>query len=514
MAGGDRQNADSRRLAGLTLLDAAAALASKQIALRRERSVREAYPDDPVGFIRKRLGEFVWSGQREICESVVSHRRTAVQSCHESGKSWTVARLVAWWLGEHEPGSAFVVTTAPSGPQVKAILWKEIGRAHSLGNLPGRTNMTEWLMNVTKVGPLGIPVTKEEIVAMGRKPSDYDPAAFQGIHARYVLVILDEADGIPESLYHAATSLAANEASRIVAIGNPDNPASYFCSKVLKPDSGWNVIHIDGFTTPNFTDEEVPDELHELLIGPTYIEEARRDFGEGSALWQSKVRGLVPEDTADGVIPLSWLRRCQEEREWEAEQLLPVELGVDVGAGGDWTVARERRGVKAGRVWRARTPEPQEATALIMEAIRETGATAVKVDAIGIGWALCGMLEAALDGNGPVIHAVNVGQAALSPEKFPKLRDQFWWELGRELSQSGGWDLGDLDDTTLAQLIAPRYKIDASGRVKIEPKDDTRKRLGRSPDDADGLLLAYFTPPPEPVEGTLVYDTAVVISPF
>ncbi len=499
----------------LDRMDVAVALTRTQLKLQQDKPPEERYTGAPVRFIRARLGEFVWSGQAAICESVVAHRRTAVQSCHESGKSWTMARLAAWWLTDHEPGDAFVVTTAPSGPQVKAILWKEIGRAHSLGNLPGRTNMTEWLMDVTKVGPSGIPVTKEEIVAMGRKPSDYDPAAFQGIHARFVLVILDEADDIPESLYHAGASLIANEGSRMVAIGNPDNPASHFCSKVLKPGSGYNIIHIDGFDTPNFTDEEVPQEVKEGLIGPTYVEEARRDFGEGSPLWQSKVRGLVPENTRDGVIPLSWLKRCQQEREHDPAQLLPVELGMDVGAGGDWTVVRERRGVKAGRTWRAQTPEPQEAVALAMGAARETGATSIKVDAIGIGWGIVGMLREVIEaaGSGPVVHAVNVGTSALNPERFRLLRDQIWWELGRELSQDGGWDLSEIDDSTLAQLIAPQYKDDAHGRTKIEPKDDTKKRLGRSPDDADALLLAYFVPPPEPFEGVVVYDEPVGISP-
>ena len=189
---------------------------------------------------------------------------------------------------------------------------------------------------------------------------------------------------------------------------------------------------------------------------------------------------------------------------------MPVELGVDVGAGGDWTVARERRGVKVGRVWRARTPDPQEATGLILEAIRETAATSVKVDAIGIGWGIVGMLREALADSKVVIHAVNVGQVALDPTRFPLLRDQLWWDIGRELSRDGGWDLTGLDDGTLAQLIAPRYKQLA--RVKIEKKEETKKRLGRSPDDADALLLAYYDPPPEPVEGTLVYDEPVGIS--
>jgi hypothetical protein len=34
------------------------------------------------------------------------------------------------------------------------------------------------------------------------------------------------------------------------------------------------------------------------------------------------------------------------------------------------------------------------------------------------------------------------------------------------------------------------YNFDANGRVLIEAKDDARKRLGRSPDRADALVLA------------------------
>ena len=468
---------------------------------RHDATPRRRY-DSPVEFIEKRLGETMWSKQQDIALAVASHRRVAVQSAHGVGKSWLAARIAAWWLSEHDAGDAFVVTTAPTYSQVRAILWREIGRAHAKGHLPGRVTQTEWWMRAGG---------HEEIVAFGRKPSDYDPSAFQGIHARYVLVIIDEAAGVPEAIFTAAVSLTTNEDSRILAIGNPDDPASHFCAKVLKPDSGWHVIHVDGLESPNFTSEKIPDDLRPLLLAPVWVEEARKDWGEGSPLWQSKVRGLVPEDSSDGLLPLSWLRRCQVEREWKPEQLLPVELGVDVGAGGDMTVVYERRGVKAGRKWAAQTPDPGEALALVLEAIRETGATAVKVDAIGIGWGLVGMLEAAE--TGVVIHAINVGTAALDPERFPKLRDQLWWDLARELSRDGAWDLSDIDDSTVAQLIAPRYGVDASGRVKIEPKDLTKKRLGRSPDDADALLLCFFVPPDPPQEGTLIYDDPVDISP-
>ena len=440
------------------------------------------YADDPVRWIEERLGEHAWSKQREIANAVRDHRRTAVHSCHGIGKSWVASRIVAWWLDTHEPGEAFAVTTAPTAAQVRAILWREIRRAHQKGSLAGLTNQTEWWIN-------------GEMVAFGRKPSDYDQAAFQGIHARAVLVILDEAGGIPASLYLAANSLASNEHSRLLAIGNPDDPSTHF-AEICRPGSGWHVIHVGAHDSPNFTAErdEVPASLLDLLISQTYIDEMVRDVGVDSPIYVAKINGRFPENASDGVVLLSWVRACQQlDREYEPEALLPVELGVDVGAGGDETSIRERRGPVAGRTWSKRTPDWAECVALILEAIEVTGATSVKVDSIGVGWGAVGRLQELRDQgrHSAEIVGVNVGSASSLPTKFPKLRDQIWWEVGRELSRSGGWDLSAVDDATIAQLIAPTWKPDSAGRHQIEKKADTKKRLKRSPDQADALLLAF-----------------------
>jgi Domain of unknown function (DUF4386) len=189
------------------------------------------YLNDPVGWVAATTKEFMWSKQREIAQSVRENRYTAVRSCHGSGKSFTASRIASWWLDVHAPGEAFIVTTAPTYKQVHAVLWREIGRAHRLGDLDGRINQDdEWYMG-------------NELVGFGRKPADNDPAGFSGVHARYVLVIIDEAGGVPEAIYNAVDSLAIDKHNRILAIGNPDDPAAHF-AKIHKPGSGWNRIHI------------------------------------------------------------------------------------------------------------------------------------------------------------------------------------------------------------------------------------------------------------------------------
>jgi hypothetical protein len=387
-------------------------------------------------------------------------------------------------LDTHPPGEAFVVTTAPTFPQVRAILWRYIRRMHSAGGLPGRVNQTEWLIG-------------EELVAFGRKPSDYSESAFQGIHAPFVLVIIDEACGVKPQLWVAADALTTNDGCRILAIGNPDSSASEF-KKVCTPGSGWHVIQISAFDSPNLTGEKVAPAVAQALVSRAWVEEKLAEWGEDNPVYRSKVLGEFSEDSEWQVVRSSDVAACRiaPDREPAATELLPVELGVDVGGGGDETVVRERRGRHAGREWRAQTDRPEKIAPMVIHAINETGATSVKVDSIGVGFGVIGELRNRRL-HGVQVHGVNVGEKASQPAKFVNLRAELWWEVGRGLSERGDWDLSGMDnaDSTVAQLLEPQWDSDPTGRVRVEKKDEVIKRLGRSPDNADALLLAYFQPP-------------------
>lgn len=476
------------RLDALTLL-------ADRLEYEEEQHSRVAdYAADPALWAREKLGEHLWSKQVEIAASVRDHRLTAVQSCHGVGKSWTASRLTAWWLDIHPPGEARVVTTAPTGDQVKAILWSEINAAFALaqarGNpLPGRINETDW-----KLG--------KRLIAFGRKPSDYNPHAFQGIHAKYVLVILDEACGINKQFWTAAGAIATGEHCRILAIGNPDDPGSQF-ARVCANTERWNVIRISAFDTPNFTGEQVPPDLRPNLVSHAYEQDMRTEFGEHSPVYISKVLGEFPSDAEDGVVRLSAVRACMQPPSTPPlhTDLAPVQLGVDLGAGGDETVIRERRGRRVGREWRTRDRDSAKVVEEIVRVINLTKATTVKVDSIGIGWGIVGSLrEKQREGlHAADIVGVNVSEASTEPVRFARLRSQIWWQVGRQLSEDLGWDMSELGeddrDRLAAQLTAPKYSTDASGRIVVEPKAETKKRIGRSPDNADALLLAFYEGP-------------------
>lgn len=449
----------------------------------------DPYVNDPVAWVEERLEEELWSMQREILESVRDHRHTAVQSCHGPGKSYTAARAACWWLDVHALGEAFVVTTAPTWRQVFAVLWREMRRAHRKGKLPGRTTLdATWYLGGS--GRPGHP--DEELVAMGRKPADYDPDAFQGIHAKYVLVILDEAGGVPKALYDAVDSLATNDFARVLAVGNPDDPASHF-AKVCAPGSGWNNITISAFDTPNFTDEidELSEEMRHLLVSPTWVEERKKRWGETSPTYISKVLGQFPDISDDTLISPRLIREAQER---ELVGLAKGSFGADIARlGQDETCVYRNRGGVIRLAYSAHKQDTKQTSNAFAKLLKDTKrAVPMVVDEVGIG---AGVLDNLRDLKLPV-RGFNGGSRAFDPDRFINRRAEVYWTF-RERMEAEEIDLppqGE-DDDLISQLGSIRWHIDSRGRIGIESKDDMKKRGLPSPDRADAAVQAVIELP-------------------
>ena len=497
-------------------------LAARELRSIEEEVQRRRFAKDPEFWVRRRLGDKVWSKQAEVLQSVRDNRRTAVMSCHEIGKSYIASVVIGWWLDTNPVGEAFVVTSAPTAAQVKTILWREIGRVHARGGLRGRVNQTEWFMTAD--------AGNEEIVAFGRKPDEYDPTAFQGIHARRVLIVFDEACGIPLSLYEAGDSLIANDLSKALLIGNPDDPMSEF-KKHCEPGSGYNVIQVGAFDSPNFTGEEMPQKVKDNLIGKTYVEEKRRKWAprwywvnrdgarvdveigkpvpeeavkvipppevdpqETEPFWQSKILGLFPKiGEENGLIPMAWIQAAQQRT---LEAVGPSELGVDVGAGGDASTGYHRKGPVVRQAWQDHNPDTMHTTGIVVKHLGNPilGIEVVKVDLIGIGRGVRDRL-AELKKN---VIGVDVGKApylklptskTADEEGFVNLRAQLWWYV-RGLFETGKIDIDPDDEDLAAELMSIRYFRTSHGKIQIESKKDAQARGVPSPNRADALMLA------------------------
>ena len=407
-------------------------------ALAERYNPESNYVTRPIAWVRDRTKGFLTRAQREIARSVATNRYTAAYSAHDLGKSFIAANIITWWIDSHPPGEAFVVSTAPTAAQVSAIMWREVGKLHTKHKLPGRINRAgypTWYIG-------------GQLIGYGRKPADYEQSAFQGIHERYVLVVIDEACGVQADLFDQVDALVTNEDCRVLAIGNPDHPGSHF-AEVCKPGSIWNVIHLDGLRSPNmtrdaiigddeeapafplvaalmrheglpFSDEKVPLKLRPLLISPLWVEERIRTWCglpatahidmapdelaevvarrcESSPIFTAKVRGNFPLESSDGVIPLGWVQRAVERWHdamdgrgdapiWErAAGPGRKVVGVDVAYGGeDETIIAERYSNIISKLHAYRVADTMEIADNVAPFLQEPKALAI-VDGIGVG---------------------------------------------------------------------------------------------------------------------------------
>lgn len=441
----------------------------------------DPYMGHPARWMFDRLG-FIWSKQVEICNSVRFNRHTAVHSGHGIGKSFISAALAAWWIDCHPPGDAFVVSTAPTQPQVEAIIWREIGRIHRELDLIGYItsgNQPQWKL---KTG---------EIVGFGRKPADYidieqAKAAFQGIHARYILVILDEAAGIPGWLWDAVESLVTNQHARLLAIGNPDDPASQF-AKVCAPGSGWHTIHVSVFDSPNFTGEEIPERMVDMLPSQIWVDERRKRWGEGSPMWVSRVEGNFPKTATDTLISPDLIRQAIERDLSHTVDDGEPKLGIDVArTGGDEsTIYKKTGGVFRREFAKAGLGDTMTLAGEVTN--RMTTNECGVIDVIGVG---AGVYDRCHELMLNVI-PFNAAEQAEDNVKFLNRRAEQYWLL-REMFINGEIDLDEEDEELAAQLGSMKWKINSAGRIQIESKEDMKKRGMPSPDRADGVMMATY----------------------
>lgn len=446
------------------------------------------YVKDPVGWIEEKCGEHPWSIQAQILESIRDNRYTVVPSCHDSGKSWLASRAMAWWGDVHPLGEAFIVSTAPTTHQVDAILWRELRRAHAMAGLPGRITLdSKWRVDA---------VSTDELIGYGRKPQDYNPDAFQGIHQRYVLIIIDEANAVPKVLFDAVDTLATNANARVLAIGNPDNPASHF-AHICKPGSGWNQIQISAFDTPNFTGEYVPQAVREQLLSPEWVEERKKRWGIRSPLYVSKVLGQFPKMSGDALIQPDWIEEAQK-RNINYDKKNYGTLGADIARYGDdeTVVVRNRDGhcrvemtshlmpttETAGHLKLAIMRVPPDAAPDINPLDQATGV----VDEVGVGGGVVDILH---EQNVSIV-PFNGGWAAEDSDHFFNARAEAFWQM-REEFEKGAMDIDPDDMDLAAELGNLKWSVDSKGRIKMETKDEYRDRTkASSPNRADALCYA------------------------
>lgn len=340
---------------------------------------QQRYRQDPAKWARDKLGIIFHEKQIEIGNAMVAHRNVAVAAGHGTGKSFQAAILACWWVDTHPLGSAYVATTAPTNDQISEIIFREVKNIHAISaervakgiirpeeGLQGRVGED----NTWKVERAGRLVT----VMKGRKPPDNKAGdAFQGIHARYVLAIGDEATGLTEEMIDGLANITSNDNSRRLLISNPTNPYSALGRIFLKPSikedgsEAWKKIHVSVFDLPTFHGGgkcecpnhkglplglRYPRELLESISGPQFVKDKQAEYGEDSARYKARVLGQFAFEAGSNLFTDRELNTATDTMVLPDVNERPI-LGVDVARFGEdkSVVYRVDEGVVYRRSW-------------------------------------------------------------------------------------------------------------------------------------------------------------------
>lgn len=342
-----------------------------------KRKEQQEYARDMARWAWDKLGIRFHDKQQEVAESLVAERNTAVAAGHGTGKSFQAAIAAAWWVDTHPVHQVYVATTAPTYDQITEIIFRELKRIHAMTHeraekklirpdqvLPGRISEE----NTWKIERGGRLYT----VMKGRKPPDNKAAdAFQGIHARYVLAIGDEATGLSAEIIDGLANITSNETSRRLLISNPTNPFSALGKIFLKPaydETGkktWNTIHVSVFDLPTFHGGGLCEchpgqpkglgfsrDALESMSGPQFVRDKKAEYGEDSARYRSRVLGQFATEDGNTLFSEYDIATAVDAVIFPDLEDRPV-LGVDVARfGEDWSyVYRADKGVVMRRKW-------------------------------------------------------------------------------------------------------------------------------------------------------------------
>lgn len=478
---------------------------------------------DPLWTAEHIYGAHLWSKQREIAVSVWQNERTAVRSCHGIGKTHVAALIGNAFL--HAFPDSIVVTTAPSWTQVETLLWKEWYRVHQKaesrleGGLGSRMTSTTCEISPTWRA-FGISTDK--------------PDRLVGQHAEHLLVIIDEAFGVSDWVLEAVrTWMTGGAMCRLLCIGNPTDPASAVARAFKSERSAWSTLHISAFDSPavlimpddgtgpvltpddlpalgvsasdyghlahNFRFkrpdelEECPPEVMRSITSTPWVFDQLQSYGGNTKHPLYLVRVLGDFGQTDGVIPIAVIEAAQ------CRNLVPpvgheVVIGVDVATSGDDESVIGSRIERRVRIERVRHGQDTMATTgdavQVGSAYRSRGhKVRFVVDGIGVGAGVSDRLKEL----GWEVTDYKGSEKAFDPDRYANRRAETWYEGAEALKDC---DL-DPDDTLAADLASAKGSVNSRGQMQVEKKELTRKRLGRSPDRADAILMTY-APAPKP----------------
>lgn len=471
-------------------------------------------------FARDILGIELWStrelgiddleaaGQVEIAELVAENERVAIAGGQKIGKTTLEAVIALCDFCSYE--DMRVILTATTAHQVDSVFWRELSiRVVRSGKCVDCLRDDPHDKTIPRPCPHSARIDGElggrartglrsgfrEIFGLTANEGE----ALLGISGANMRFIVDEAPGVKDPIMRAIDGNRAGDASFLM-FGNPTRNDGYFFEAFHEKSAFWVTRHCSSEHTPNVIAGE---KLIPGLATRAYIEERKEEWGEKSSEYTIKIKGRFAVHEAGRIFSIHAIGEA--ETRWnETEGVGRLYLGVDpAGASGtgDESCFTPRRGLKAfeQEVVKGLNTDGHLVRILAIlgrERVKGEPKPVVVIDREGkIGSELYGRLSEYVERNPEAFELVAVRAsdgAVRNPQTYDRVRDELAANLEGWLRDGGAIPT---DIKLEKELHCLKWRQRANdGKLKVTPKDEIRKELGRSPDRYDSLALSCWEP--------------------
>jgi hypothetical protein len=320
----------------------------------------------------------------------------------------------------------------------------------------------------------------------------------EGAHADYILYVFDESKEIPVDTWDSAEGAFSTGNCYWLAISTPGEPAGRFYD-IQSRKAGfedWYVRHIT-----------LQEALKARRLNEKWVADRRKQWGEKSAAFINRVEGNFASSDEDGVIPLRWIELANDRHVEFMERLKALEIkppyksiGCDIARGGeDKTVFAPRIENTVTELRRSNYADTMITVGLIIGFLDAHGGRAI-IDVIGIGAGVVDRCREIKNSKKRPWEVVAFGAAehtdrtdASGEMHFSNKRSAAWWNMREMLDPDNGYEVGlPYDDNLTGDLTSVHWKVLSGGRIQVEAKEDIKERIGRSTDDGDAVVMAFY----------------------
>ena len=424
----------------------------------------DAYRNDPVSFVTEVLGAKPLPWQVDFLEAIArGERRISVRAGHGVGKSTACSWALIWHMVTRYPQKS--VVTAPTASQLFDALFSELKAW--INKLPPAL---QELFDVFS-DRINMKASPESSFISARTSSADRPEALAGVHSEHVLLVVDEASAIPESVFEAAAGSMSGHSATTILISNPTRNSGLFYQTHHTLASDWFRIHVSCVDNP--------------LVSSDFVRQISTTYGAESNAFRIRVLGEFAASDDDTLIPAALVDAARL-RDVPTSASDPLIYGLDVARfGTDRTALCKRRGnvVLEIRSWGGL--DLMQTVGQVVNEAKSDKPDEICVDTIGLGSGVADRLREM----GYNVRDVNVSESSAMNPNANKLRDELWLSV-RDWLDTKAVKLPQ-NESLRHELVAPRYSFTSSGKIVVESKDSLRKRNMRSPDLADSLCLSF-----------------------